>query len=591
MRFNADKDGLSVYAIAGTYVVMLAMDATEQAREGLLGFAIERTDKTENEQYWLKGMRTFKSVYPNPPEGALTSTHDHPIQDFLWSDFTAKPNHKYVYKIVPVRGQPKKLSYGEPVEVNVQTENESEGEHAVYFNRGVIGSQAYAREFHNADPQKLKGADRVKAYAWLSRGLYEAMRDFVRQAKNKQFGLRAAVYEFDYEPIIKEFSDAQKNSENVKIIFDARVATGSKGKQMAARVAKVKQLLKKYKLTDVAIPRVASPSYIAHNKFIVLLQDAEPVAVWTGSTNFTESGIFGQSNVGHIVRDKAIAAAYLEYWERLQKDPDVPALSGENMTADPDMSGFPPTAGTHPIFSPRKKNAQKKSMLDWYATSMGKATDIMCFTAAFGVNKVFLDVLSTKPGPKDDLRYLFLEKWGTNAKLSGATQAALKKNVNNQVAVGGYLKGDVLHQYLMDRWQQERSNSLSTNVRFTHTKYMLIDPAGSDPVVISGSANFSDASTLSNDENMLIVRGDTRIADIYLGEFMRLWQHYRFRSIVNAKADGSGNATGYEPNYLDETASWVADFYKPGTIKYKRRTAFADAAHQPPGRGRAHGAS
>jgi len=103
MRFNADKDGLSVYAIAGTYVVMLAMDATEQAREGLLGFAIERTDKTENEQYWLKGMRTFKSVYPNPPEGALTSTHDHPIQDFLWSDFTAKPNHKYVYKIVPVR--------------------------------------------------------------------------------------------------------------------------------------------------------------------------------------------------------------------------------------------------------------------------------------------------------------------------------------------------------------------------------------------------------------------------------------------------------------------------------------------------------
>ena len=48
-------------------------------------------------------------------------------------------------------------------------------------------------------------------------------------------------------------------------------------------------------------------------------------------------------------------------------------------------------------------------------------------------------------------------------------------------------------------------------------------------MVISGSTNFSDASTKDNDENMLVIRGDKRVADIYLGEFMRLWRHYRFR--------------------------------------------------------------
>src|SRR5205085_1366258 len=207
-----------------------------------------------------------------------------------------------------------------------------------------------------------------------------------------------------------------------------------------------------------------------------------------------------------------------------------------------------PPSGVTPIFSPRKKNTKKQSMLDWYGASMGKAQSVMCFTAAFGVNQVFLQVLSGKATSKDDLRYLFLEKWGVNKKLAADTQAALSKNASNQAAIGGFLQGDVLHNYLMDRWAKERSNSLSKNVRFTHTKYMLIDPLGNDPVVISGSANFSVASTLSNDENMLVVRGDTRIADIYLGEFMRLWQHYRFRSIVNAKADESGNADGYEPN-------------------------------------------
>jgi phosphatidylserine/phosphatidylglycerophosphate/cardiolipin synthase-like enzyme len=61
---------------------------------------------------------------------------------------------------------------------------------------------------------------------------------------------------------------------------------------------------------------------------------------------------------------------------------------------------------------------------------------------------------------------------------------------------------------------------------------MLIDPLGDDPIVISGSANFSAASTKDNDENMLVIRGNKRVAEIYLGEFMRLYNHYAFREWV-----------------------------------------------------------
>jgi hypothetical protein len=38
------KKSISVNAIAGTYVVLLAMDANPAARKGLLGFAIHRTE-------------------------------------------------------------------------------------------------------------------------------------------------------------------------------------------------------------------------------------------------------------------------------------------------------------------------------------------------------------------------------------------------------------------------------------------------------------------------------------------------------------------------------------------------------------------
>ena len=47
-------------------------------------------------------------------------------------------------------------------------------------------------------------------------------------------------------------------------------------------------------IESLVIPRRATPSYIAHNKFVVLLEDGEPREVWTGSTNMTAGGIFGQ---------------------------------------------------------------------------------------------------------------------------------------------------------------------------------------------------------------------------------------------------------------------------------------------------------
>ena len=55
-------------------------------------------------------------------------------------------------------------------------------------------------------------------------------------------------------------------------------------------------------------------------------------------------------------------------------------------------------------------------------------------------------------------------------------------------------------------------------VFFIHTKFLLVDPLSDDPLVCTGSANFSGASLKSNDENMILVRGDTRVADIYLKE-------------------------------------------------------------------------
>ena len=77
------------------------------------------------------------------------------------------------------------------------------------------------------------------------------------------------------------------------------------------------------------------------------------------------------------------------------------------------------------------------------------------------------------------------------------------------------------------------SPAIEGNIFFVHTKYLLIDPLSDDPLICTGSANFSEGSLTNNDENMILIRGSTRVADIYMTEFDRLFRHFYFRDVAN----------------------------------------------------------
>ena len=127
------------------------------------------------------------------------------------------------------------------------------------------------------------------------------------------------------------------------------------------------------------------------------------------------------------------------------------------------------------------------------------------------------------------------------------------------------------------KWMVEtdaRRLGFAVNVAFIHCKFMLHDPLGADPIVVSGSANFSVASTEQYDENMIIVRGNTRVADIYFTEFNRLFNHYYFRFIASKTANDPPSPGSLS---LVEDDSWLAS-YKPGSLHTKRVQQFVDMA-------------
>jgi len=70
------------------------------------------------------------------------------------------------------------------------------------------------------------------------------------------------------------------------------------------------------------------------------------------------------------------------------------------------------------------------------------------------------------------------------------------------------------------------------------------------------------------DENMVVVRGDRRTADIYATEFNRIFNHYYFRSVTEATA-GEPQSVLDASLFLSEDDSWEQK-YAPGTLKSKR---------------------
>ncbi|MEO6455289.1 MAG: phospholipase D-like domain-containing protein [Ginsengibacter sp.] len=548
-------------AVAGTYVVMLAWDfanSPASQRKNLLGFAIERTEIKNGiaeEKYWMKGIKRFKDKDIGLDPGTPVPTSEHPFQSFQWCDYTAKEGREYQYRIVPAYGIPKLIDLREKDGLTLKIRTESKMGNAVtatttnvrhdlFFNRGVIGSQAYAREFKNAIPDTTE--PRSPEMVWLSRGLFEALLEFIALAKNEAFGLRAALYEFHYQPVANAFAAAAETGASVKIVYDAESSYKTENLATIQRAG--------LDMIDAVIPRTVSEG-IRHNKFIILLHENKPVAVWTGSTNISAGGIFGHSNVGHIVWDATIAQSYLEYWERLRQNLTPTKIRPLNKAATPVPAGKPPKNSITPVFSPRD-GQEENDTLQWYADLMASAKKLMCITVAFNLDEVFQKVIQAE---NDVLRYIVKDDNLADTEIIGQDKDVL-------FASGGYFSQDSLFNFL-----KEMSNPLNTN-DYIHNKFMLVDPLGKDPIVVTGSANFSRPSQRINDENMIVIRGDTRIADIYFGEFMRIFDHHYARYISRILKQANTN----DPNagYLKNNDEWTKSHFDSASYKSKRRRYF-----------------
>ncbi|HEY1438195.1 MAG TPA: hypothetical protein VGG82_11920 [Casimicrobiaceae bacterium] len=218
---------LAVRAIAGLHVVTLAWDfvaGQEAKRLNLLGFAIERTELSAGvvfERFWLRGIKQSFN-------GATTSPSRAPLPLSSRASLRQTESHQ------------RRRSSSTTVEITTEDEEggdtvASDTRHDIHFNRGVAGSQAYARLFGKTLPDQTKPAS--AQMVWLSRGLFEALIAFIARAAGPDaadFKLRAMLYEFRYPPIGEAFGKAAAAGADVQIRYEAQAFKADNEAMIAA---------------------------------------------------------------------------------------------------------------------------------------------------------------------------------------------------------------------------------------------------------------------------------------------------------------------------------------------------------------------
>jgi phosphatidylserine/phosphatidylglycerophosphate/cardiolipin synthase-like enzyme len=243
-------------------------------------------------------------------------------------------------------------------------------------------------------------------------------------------------------------------------------------------------------------PKADYPVYgLMHNKFVVFdAESSDPMKplVWTGSTNFTEGQINLDPNNVIVIQDQSLALAYrLEFNEMFGSDGPLP---------DKDNARFGPDKTDN---TPHEFLIGGKRIECYFSPSDGAHQQILSSIASADHEVGVATMLITRQDIGDAL----------------AGKHDDGKEV--QVVINGYDQyGEpVLNTLLASLGDGVR---LKGEPGIMHHKYMIVDQgdATADPLVLTGSHNWSSSAEYRNDENTLIIH-DQGVANAYYQEFVK----------------------------------------------------------------------
>ncbi|CUS84870.1 Por secretion system C-terminal sorting domain-containing protein [Candidatus Kryptonium thompsonii] len=280
------------------------------------------------------------------------------------------------------------------------------------------------------------------------------------------------------------------------------------------------------KLINAGIPILAdnTDGYM-HNKFVVIdYRDPnswDNVWVITGSWNFTDEGTYRDFQNVIEIQDRAIAGAFTREFE--------------------EMWGG---SGDLPDTSKSKFGANKTDNTPHFFNIKGKKVEVY-FSPSDEVASKIVNAIN-----QADHSIFFALLTFTSQTLSNALYTRYNSGVRN---IKGILDNntDQGSQYSFLSGFSEVLLDTDKTALFHH-KYCLIDPTHiySNPILITGSYNWSNSAEARNDENVLIIY-DTLLVNLYLQEFVARYKQNGGGNVITSarKIEGESLSFKLSPNY------------------------------------------
>lgn len=596
------QNGFSVKAHRGDAKTLLAFNLAKSKIKNLAGFTIQYSAGGQPPRY-IPNFLKFKDPSKHVQDASLPSTSsiNAPIHKFRWLHVPGslyqgtKPFYGlYTYTITPryFDGNNSLTAIDPALSVTVKVNVVPFAKHRIDigFTRGFTQSQAFVHHFgpkarfrpkgkellfdtsavsgKNKDGKEYTFADEYDWLGFTARQRIFAIFDEILQ--NKKLTLDVFAYDLSEPDMMKALLDIAKQG-RVRMILDNAAlhhsATAPKPED------EFEKLFQKAAKKPAAIKRGKFGRY-AHDKVFIVSNKTGPIKVLSGSTNFSVTGMYVNSNHVLIFNDKDVAAVYAQVF---------------NSSWDGEVSGakFKKTAEAGKVFS--------------FSSAKLPRTDITFSPHEAAFAEATLDDMAariTHEEQQTDGSVLFavmgLEK-GT-----GPILPALRKLHSNESIFSYGISDTPGGIYL---YRRGKKNGVLVSGRPTktklpppfdqvpgvgighqvHHKFVVCGFNGKKPVVYCGSSNLALMGEQLNGDNLIAI-SDGDIATVFVIEALALVDHFDFLNRSSEKAgepparirSASRQQQAVQAGWFLSTSDrWTIPYYDPTDLHSVDRELFA----------------
>jgi hypothetical protein len=608
---NSTPSGFSVKTYRGDAKTMLAFDIPEKQTANLAGFTISCKPEG-NPEYYLFNYLQFAdpAIHAQIKGEPSNSSVNAPFQKFYWVHVPGNYHQgenvfygPYTYTVTPRyfndKGILQPIDTALSVSVKIQLAPFSNGAVELGFTRGFVQSQAFVHHFGYKAPFKPAGKDLqfdtkaiagtnkvgnsfsfLDEYVWSGFTARDRIFSVLNEVANDT-SLKLDVFAYDLnEPDVVAILLKLCQEGRIRIILDnASLHHDSTGTLAEDQFEK---LFAEQSKGTAALKRGKFGRF-SHDKIFIVYKDTTAQKVLLGSTNFSVTGMYVNSNHVVIIKDNTVAQTYASVFQESWND-GVKMTFSHSTWASKVYSfrseGVPETEITFSPHEPIFALSNLKAIADRITAEKSSVLfAVMAIVPGTGPILQALEEIHTK---QDIFSYGISDSPGNGIAL-------YKPGNPTGVLVSGK-PGQTKLPPPFDK--EEPIPGLGHQI---HHKFVICDFNGSNPVTYCGSSNLAQGGEAANGDNLLAIY-DQDISTAFAIEAFSMVDHFNFRDkfgvsnnpAIEGKTVGKKTSkpvhdstpetdpvSGRKPMSLQQNDTWTKNYYVENDAHCKERGLLA----------------